>query len=73
MWVGGPSENKASAAALDAPGIRGPNGLSAEGYVLGIGRGSDDHARGRSICGAGRGEREGLLHRDPMAWSDDRT
>jgi len=45
VWVGRPSENKASAAALDALGIRGPNGLSAEGYVLGIGRGSDDHAR----------------------------
>jgi hypothetical protein len=45
VWVGGPSENKASAAALDALAIRGPNGLGAEGYVLGTGLGSDGHAR----------------------------
>ena len=45
MWVGGPAENGGSAAALDALAIRGPNGLSAEGYVLGIGRGSDARLR----------------------------
>ena len=45
VWVGGPSENRASAAALSALGIAGPAGLHAEGYVLGIGRGSDKQAR----------------------------
>jgi hyaluronoglucosaminidase len=45
VWVGGPSENTASAAALSALGIAGPAGLAAEGYVLGIGRDADDQAR----------------------------
>lgn len=45
VWVGGPAENDASASALDALGIAGTSGLPAEGYVLGIGRGSDDRAR----------------------------
>ena len=45
VWVGGPSENRASAAALDRLAIAGPSGLSAEGYVLGIGVGSDGRAR----------------------------
>ncbi len=45
VWVGGPSENRASAGALGALGIAGTGGLHAEGYVLGIGRGSDGQAR----------------------------
>ncbi len=45
VWVGGPSENGASAAALASLRIPGPAGLSAEGYVLGIGRDSSDQAR----------------------------
>ena len=45
VWVGGPSENKASAAALEALGIVGPTGLPGQGYVLGIGRDSNDQAR----------------------------
>jgi hypothetical protein len=45
IWVGGPAENTASAAALAALGIAGPASLTAQGYVLGIGRGSDDQAR----------------------------
>jgi hyaluronoglucosaminidase len=45
VWVGGPSENAASAGALSALGIAGPAGLPADGYVLGIGRDSNDHAR----------------------------
>lgn len=45
VWVGGPLENRLSAQALDALTIPGPSGLSAEGYVLGIGVGSDRRAR----------------------------
>lgn len=45
VWVGGPSENAASAAALAALNIPGPAGLPKDGYVLGIGRDSSDHAR----------------------------
>lgn len=45
VWVGGPDENSASASALEALGIAGPSGLPGEGYVLGIGRDSDDQAR----------------------------
>ena len=45
VWVGGPAENGASAGALGSLGIAGPAGLPAEGYVLGIGRGSDGRAR----------------------------
>jgi hypothetical protein len=45
VWVGGPSENRASAGALDALGLAGPAGLAAEGYVLGVGRGPDGQAR----------------------------
>ncbi|TMD10035.1 MAG: hypothetical protein E6J01_00175 [Chloroflexi bacterium] len=45
VWVGGPSEIKASGGALNALGIAGPAGLAAEGYVLGIGRGADGQAR----------------------------
>ena len=45
VWVGGPSENGASAAALASLRVPGPGGLSGEGYVLGIGRDSDDQAR----------------------------
>ncbi|HEX6445174.1 MAG TPA: beta-N-acetylglucosaminidase domain-containing protein, partial [Streptosporangiales bacterium] len=45
VWVGGPSENSASASALKALGITGTSGLPEEGYVLGIGRDSDDQAR----------------------------
>ena len=45
VWIGGPSENAASAGALTALGIAGPAGLAADGYVLGIGRDSNDQAR----------------------------
>jgi hypothetical protein len=45
VWVGGPSENVASAEALSTLGIAGPAGLVAEGSVLGIGRGADGQAR----------------------------
>jgi hypothetical protein len=45
VWIGGPSENRASAAALESLAIRGPDGLTGEGYVFGIGRGSDGHDR----------------------------
>ena len=37
VYVGGPSENPASAAALTALGTAGPTGLPAEGYVLATG------------------------------------
>ena len=45
VWVGGPSENVASARELGVLGIAGSAGLAAEGYVLGIGRGADGQAR----------------------------
>jgi hyaluronoglucosaminidase len=38
VYVGGPTENNASASALYALGLQGPEELTAEGYVLGIGR-----------------------------------
>lgn len=37
VYVGGPSENSASAGALSALGVTGPAGLPAEGYVLAAG------------------------------------
>ena len=45
VWVGGPSENSASDAALSALGLAGPANLPAEGYVLGVGRDANDQAR----------------------------
>ena len=45
VWIGGPSENTASAGALAALGIAGPAGLAGQGYVLGIGRDANDQAR----------------------------
>lgn len=45
IWVGGPSENRASTLALDALGVKGPAGLPAEGYVLAAGRDANDRAR----------------------------
>jgi beta-N-acetylglucosaminidase/Concanavalin A-like lectin/glucanases superfamily/Hyaluronidase post-catalytic domain-like/Glycosyl hydrolase family 20, domain 2 len=44
IWVGGPQENPASARALAALGVQGPQGLPAEGYVLAAGRGGDGGA-----------------------------
>jgi hyaluronoglucosaminidase len=44
VYIGGPSESPASAGALQALGLQGPDGLSPEGYVLGIGRDSNSHA-----------------------------
>jgi hyaluronoglucosaminidase len=38
VYVGGPSENRASASALRALGVEGPEALPAEGYVLAAGR-----------------------------------
>ncbi|MFE3851746.1 beta-N-acetylglucosaminidase domain-containing protein [Streptomyces griseorubiginosus] len=43
VYVGGPSENSASAGALHDLGLQGPDGLKPEGYVLGIGRDADRH------------------------------
>ncbi|KAM5511664.1 hypothetical protein FOXYSP1_11764 [Fusarium oxysporum f. sp. phaseoli] len=40
VYIGGPSENNASANALRALGLKGPDDLKAEGYALGIGRDS---------------------------------
>lgn len=37
VYIGGPTENNASAGALNALGMEGPEDLDAEGYVLGIG------------------------------------
>ncbi|QCJ44657.1 beta-N-acetylhexosaminidase [Bacillus sp. S3] len=34
VWIGGPSENEASAKVLEDMGIEGPEGLKDEGYVL---------------------------------------
>ncbi|AZU64316.1 beta-N-acetylhexosaminidase family protein [Neobacillus mesonae] len=34
IWIGGPSENKDSAAVLDQMGVKGPEALKKEGYVL---------------------------------------
>jgi hypothetical protein len=44
VYVGGPRETPASASALEALGVEGPNGLADEGYVLAAGR--DDRGRG---------------------------
>ena len=41
VYVGGPGENSASAGALSRLGMTGPDGLPAEGYVLGAGRDSN--------------------------------
>ncbi|SCO87546.1 uncharacterized protein FRV6_11673 [Fusarium oxysporum] len=40
VYIGGPSKNNASANALRALGLKGPDDLKAEGYALGIGRDS---------------------------------
>jgi hyaluronoglucosaminidase len=45
VWVGGPGENAASASALGALGVTGPDGLGTEGYVTAVGRGLDEQAR----------------------------
>ncbi|MET9737676.1 beta-N-acetylglucosaminidase domain-containing protein [Streptomyces sp. NPDC006422] len=37
VFVGGPSENPASAGALDSLGTEGPDGIADEGYVLALG------------------------------------
>ncbi|MFJ7727441.1 beta-N-acetylglucosaminidase domain-containing protein [Neobacillus sp. NPDC097160] len=34
IWIGGPSENKGSAAILEQMGVKGPEALKEEGYVL---------------------------------------
>ncbi|KAJ5110318.1 hypothetical protein N7532_002963 [Penicillium argentinense] len=44
VYIGGPSENNASASALHDLGLQGPDGLNPEGYVLGIGRDTEKHA-----------------------------
>jgi YVTN family beta-propeller protein len=44
VYVGGPSENSASAGALSSLGVAGPAGLPAEGYVLAAG-----HSRGTGV------------------------
>lgn len=44
VYVGGPGENPASATALTALGVQGPQGLAAEGYVLAAGRAHGDGA-----------------------------
>ncbi|MFE2377081.1 beta-N-acetylglucosaminidase domain-containing protein [Streptomyces sp. NPDC059398] len=44
VYVGGPGENPSSAAALTALGVKGPQGLAAEGYVLAAGRAHGDGA-----------------------------
>ncbi len=52
VYVGGPAENRATADALEALRVDGPDGLAAEGYVLAAGRGRDDRAR-VVLAGAG--------------------
>ncbi|MFB6610853.1 beta-N-acetylglucosaminidase domain-containing protein [Agromyces sp. NPDC056379] len=47
VYIGGPSENPASAAALTALGTAGPAGLPAEGYVLATG--ADGQGRVRVV------------------------
>jgi hypothetical protein len=41
VYVGGPGRNPASARALGAMGVRGPEGLPPGGYVLAVGRAND--------------------------------
>ncbi|MFB7893700.1 beta-N-acetylglucosaminidase domain-containing protein [Microbacterium sp. NPDC056044] len=45
VYVGGPSENAASAAALSALSVSGPAGLAAEGYVLAVGTDTQSRIR----------------------------
>jgi hyaluronoglucosaminidase len=53
FYVGGPSENTASAAALASLGVSGPAGLPAEGYVLAAG--SPGNGRRASVVLSGAG------------------
>jgi len=45
VYVGGRSENAATAAALDALGVKGAEGIAVEGYVFAAGTGGDGHSR----------------------------
>ncbi|MCX4553803.1 beta-N-acetylglucosaminidase domain-containing protein [Streptomyces sp. NBC_01500] len=44
VYVGGPGENASATKALDALGVKGTQGLAAEGYVLAAGRAHGDGA-----------------------------
>ncbi|KAL2840816.1 beta-N-acetylglucosaminidase-domain-containing protein [Aspergillus pseudodeflectus] len=75
VYIGGPSENSASAGALQDLGLQGPEGLDPEGYVLGIGRDSHGHAvvvlSGRDQDGtfyAGQSLRQLVVGRGGSSW-----
>ena len=53
FYVGGPSENTASADALASLGVNGPAGLPAEGYVLAAGYPGNGHPAVVVLSGAG--------------------